>query len=530
MSRYQVGEAFTLVGSFVTGRTVTIALYNAQTGSAISLSSSSCTEIGSTGTYRWPSSNLSSAISSYTEVIWIMTDGTSGAQEKGFLAVGGYVDFLDDSVADLAADVATVDGNVDSILTDTDTTIPGLIAALNDLDATEVQTAAAAALTAYDPPTKAEMDAAFADVPRPTTGPLIRQIGESYSIVGRFPTGGTVTIAVYNVVTGSAVTLSSNSCTEIGSTGLYTFPSSNITGLVNQHDVLVWQMTDGTTTAAGTIEVDPYILQGITGLSTEIANSEAAIIAQFQIDLGNLNDVSAGQVADAVWDEALSSHPVPGSAGVIVSGILEDTGTTLPAQITSEINDVQTDIGNLNDLDATEVQTAAAAALTAYDPPTKAELDTAQSAIQSDIAGLNDLDATAVQAAATAALTAYDPPTKAELDAAQGVITTAIAALNDLDATAVAAAILDAARSSHTTAGTVGHAFTLLLNHLASRGAIDVSQSPWQEVRYVFDELSAGDTSVFERFDLYDQNGSGITNANNPLVDPTKIIAERRRV
>lgn len=110
--------------------------------------------------------------------------------------------------------------------------------------------------------------------------------------------------------------------------------------------------------------------------------------------------VSAADIADAVWDEALSDHADAGSAGEALSSAasgggldaagvraalgmasadldtqldaikadtaatLVDTGTTLPAQI-----------GALNDLDATEVQAAAAAALTAYDPPTNAEME-----------------------------------------------------------------------------------------------------------------------------------------------------------
>lgn len=82
-------------------------------------------------------------------------------------------------------------------------------------------------------------------------------------------------------------------------------------------------------------------------------------------------------------------------------------------------------IAALNDLDSTEVQAAAAAALAAYDPPTKTEMD-------NGLAALNDLDATAVQAAAAAALAAYDPPTKAELDSAVAPLATA-AALDAVD-------------------------------------------------------------------------------------------------
>jgi hypothetical protein len=52
--------------------------------------------------------------------------------------------------------------SITAILEDTATTIPGLIAALNNLSSVQAQAAAAAALTAYDPPTKAEMDAGHA--------------------------------------------------------------------------------------------------------------------------------------------------------------------------------------------------------------------------------------------------------------------------------------------------------------------------------------------------------------------------------
>jgi len=68
-------------------------------------------------------------------------------------------------------------------------------------------------------------------------------------------------------------------------------------------------------------------------------------------------------------------------------------------------------LAGLNDLSSVEAQAAAAAALTAYDPPTAAELT-------SGLAGLNDLSSVEAQAAAAAALTAYDPPTAAELTSA----------------------------------------------------------------------------------------------------------------
>ena len=42
--------------------------------------------------------------------------------------------------------------------------VPGLIAALNNLSSAQAQSAAAAALTAYDPPTKAELDSAVSGI------------------------------------------------------------------------------------------------------------------------------------------------------------------------------------------------------------------------------------------------------------------------------------------------------------------------------------------------------------------------------
>lgn len=64
----------------------------------------------------------------------------------------------------LASDLSTVAGYLDteiaSILEDTGTTIPAQISGLNNLSQSQAQAAAEAALTAYDPPTKAELDSA----------------------------------------------------------------------------------------------------------------------------------------------------------------------------------------------------------------------------------------------------------------------------------------------------------------------------------------------------------------------------------
>lgn len=171
--------------------------------------------------------------------------------------------------------------------------------------------------------------------------------------------------------------------------------------------------------------------------------------------------VTVAAIADGVWTETLADHS--GTSGstaeaLNAAGAAGDPWTTaLPGAYGA--GSAGNIVGNLNDLSAAEAQTAAAAALTAYDPPTRAEatsdkdeilaaiavMDAIVDAILVDtdttipalIAALNDIDSTAAQAAAAAALAAYDAPTKAELDSG-------LAALNDPTAAAVAAAILAA--------------------------------------------------------------------------------------
>jgi len=72
-------------------------------------------------------------------------------------ALAGHV-----SAGTLGKALADIETDVTAVLEDTGTTIPALIAALNDLSSGDVETAVGTALGTYDPPTKAEMDAAHA--------------------------------------------------------------------------------------------------------------------------------------------------------------------------------------------------------------------------------------------------------------------------------------------------------------------------------------------------------------------------------
>ena len=125
----------------------------------------------------------------------------------------------------------------------------------------------------------------------------------------------------------------------------------------------------------------------------------AAVVATNAIDADALATDAVTELQTGLATAAALSA-VAAYVDTEVAAILEDTGTTIPAQIAA-----------LNNLSAAQVNAEVDTALADYDAPTKAELD-------AGLAGLNDLDATEVQTAAAAALAAYDPPTKGELDTA----------------------------------------------------------------------------------------------------------------
>jgi hypothetical protein len=79
-----------------------------------------------------------------------------------------------------------------------------------------------------------------------------------------------------------------------------------------------------------------------------------------------------------------------------------------------------------------------------------------------------------------------------------------------------------------------GSWLTAVTHNTVARAAIDTSTDPWEENRYVYRHGLAQDFTIHETYELYDQDGVAIagdaTSGNNPLADPTVLIAERKRV
>lgn len=109
--RYQVAEQPWVLGKFDSGDTVTIALYDLADSSTPTLTSNACSEIGSTGVFKWRTSSLQSQPTSKTEYLWIMSNGT--ASSYGKVVLGGYPEYVDGAISDLPSASAIADAVLD---------------------------------------------------------------------------------------------------------------------------------------------------------------------------------------------------------------------------------------------------------------------------------------------------------------------------------------------------------------------------------------------------------------------------------
>lgn len=106
-------------------------------------------------------------------------------------------------------------------------------------------------------------------------------ISEQPYILGKFPTGATVTIALYKLSDSSSVALTSNSCSEISTVGVYKWKTNQITTQPTTLTEYLWVMTDGTSSQYGKLF-----------LGTDKAD-----------------------VSSAVWEELTASHTTANSFG-----------------------------------------------------------------------------------------------------------------------------------------------------------------------------------------------------------------------
>ncbi len=206
----------------------------------------------------------------------------------------------------------------------------------------------------------------------------------------------------------------------------------------------------------GAMDSDVSVIQAaaLTAINTQLAVTSGHGVGAWDATAAAL---TAQQVRDAMKLAPTGGAPAAGSVDTHLDDIEADTSaidTRLPSDPADESlqqashAQTQADIAALENLSQAQAQAAATAALNAYDPPTKAELDATEANLtaehnqtQADIAALENLSQAQAEAACDAALVSYDPPTKAELDAAEAALTAEhaqtqadIAALNNLAA------------------------------------------------------------------------------------------------
>ena len=321
---------------------------------------------------------------------------------------------LDSAVAPLAtaAALATVDGIVDAILLDTaeiGTAGAGLtdLGGMSDAMKAEVQTEALDAITAYDPPTKTELDNGFNALNDPSLSQIADAVWDetkaAHAAAGTFgeEVQAHATPSEVNAECDTALTDYDPPTKAELDSGLAALNDPTAADIADA----VWDEATADHQGAGT-----------TGKALTDASATA----------------DPGAIADAVWDEAKSGHTAAGSFGEEVAS--HATPSEVNAQCDQALSDydaptkaeLDSAFAALNDVSTADVESACDSALATYDAPTKAELDAA-------VGALNDVSVADVTSAATSALNSYDAPTKAELDAA-------LAALNDLSAAQVTAA------------------------------------------------------------------------------------------
>jgi hypothetical protein len=102
-SRYQTSdkslETPYVLGDLTSGQAATIVVYKLSDSSTPALTSNTCSEIGSTGVFKWAVANITTQPTVFTEYLFIMTDAL-GIKSKGKFSLGGYPNIVTDTKTD----------------------------------------------------------------------------------------------------------------------------------------------------------------------------------------------------------------------------------------------------------------------------------------------------------------------------------------------------------------------------------------------------------------------------------------------
>lgn len=338
----------------------------------------------------------------------------------------------------------------------------------------EVESEVADGLAAYDPPTKAELDAAVANV-------SVDEIQAS-ALADLFNTdsgttyGAAVAGSVVKEITDNA---GGSSLTEAGIADA------------------VWDEARSGHTGAGTF----------------------GLYLDAQVSTVGGGTLTAADIADAVWDEATAGHTTAGSFGeqvkTDIDAILEDTAVigAAGAGLTAVPWNASWDA---------EVESEVADALAVYDPPTKAEMDSAFSTTNGKIDTVDDYVDTEVAAIKTVT---DKLDTALELDGAVYRLTT-----NALEqaptggsaptAAEIADAVWDEASAGHTDAGKAGaQVWTAVDAILADTGTDGVAVAAGSKTGYALTSDYDAAKTAAQAGDAMTLTAGGVTEVADGVLD-----------
>lgn len=238
----QIGNALTFWAFYVaskagkTGLTVTVDVWK---NSVEIVTAGSATEVGD-GLYKY--TLASGSVDAEGDYIAVFHTTDTSVDQKDlpalWLTQKAGVEHLDENVSaaktltaayDAAktaaqASVTALEATAQSILEDTGTTLPAQIAGLNNLSAAQALAQANAALAAYDPPTKAEMDAGHALLATATALATVDTVADAIKVKTDLITTNT-SVSVNSALNAGALTIYAGETLATTFTGL-TIPSN----------------------------------------------------------------------------------------------------------------------------------------------------------------------------------------------------------------------------------------------------------------------------------------------------------------
>lgn len=361
-------ETVEVVAKFLTGDTVTVTVYDLEDNSTPSLTSGAASEIGSTGFYKWGSDDIVTQPSSFKQYLVVFEDST-GQQSAQKIVVGGFPDesalnqygeFIyidpDNGTAGTAFPIGTAQNPVDNV-TDARTiadalgiqaykirgaitldanhnnwTFEGLGSALND----------SVAFAGFEIENSKFQDMTVSGAIGGSGTKNITLVNCQVSAVSGFNgvmqdcgiitsltfEAGTSNFLLRTAVNGLSATVDGNGATSLswsGAKGII-----GITGFTG--GVLLLDMETAVITLDSGNTGGSYAVGGV-GLFTD---NSATMTGLFN------EAINAGNISDAVWDEAVADHLTVGSTG----------------EAQNNIDTIITDIAALNDISISDVQTA----------------------------------------------------------------------------------------------------------------------------------------------------------------------------